>query len=260
LQADLQSSTTPSSPSLSTQTNNSHLHATNSNLNSFHPSDASTPPLSQSSLSSTSTNNLNSNNRANSNKTNCNLSSSSSQNGSILMMPLDTAAEKENMLINTSAESSNDLLYDSKEGILNNNHNNANYGMSLAMGNEPMSNNQLMYTNNNSNAEFMDSDKEDNSDEDDQLGEDDDVDDDDVDDDDDDDENGSRGHGKHSKDDGGNLNGKKRGPRTTIKAKQLEMLKSAFAATPKPTRHIREQLAQETGLNMRVIQVNFNHG
>jgi len=48
---------------------------------------------------------------------------------------------------------------------------------------------------------------------------------------------------------------KRRGPRTTIKAKQLETLKSAFAATPKPTRHIREQLAHETGLNMRVIQV-----
>jgi len=48
---------------------------------------------------------------------------------------------------------------------------------------------------------------------------------------------------------------KRRGPRTTIKARQLDMLKSAFAATPKPTRHIREQLAHETGLNMRVIQV-----
>jgi hypothetical protein len=54
---------------------------------------------------------------------------------------------------------------------------------------------------------------------------------------------------------GGGSGGKKRGPRTTIKAKQLEMLKSAFAATPKPTRHIREVLAQETALNMRVIQV-----
>jgi len=50
---------------------------------------------------------------------------------------------------------------------------------------------------------------------------------------------------------------KRRGPRTTIKAKQLETLKAAFAATPKPTRHIREQLANETGLNMRVIQVSF---
>nr|XP_055054002.1 LIM/homeobox protein Lhx1b [Misgurnus anguillicaudatus] len=56
-----------------------------------------------------------------------------------------------------------------------------------------------------------------------------------------------------------NLGGKRRGPRTTIKAKQLETLKSAFAATPKPTRHIREQLAQETGLNMRVIQVWFQN-
>lgn len=49
--------------------------------------------------------------------------------------------------------------------------------------------------------------------------------------------------------------GKRRGPRTTIKAKQLETLKAAFTNTPKPTRHVREALAQETGLNMRVIQV-----
>ncbi|XP_039252383.2 LIM/homeobox protein Lhx1-like [Styela clava] len=53
--------------------------------------------------------------------------------------------------------------------------------------------------------------------------------------------------------------GKKRGPRTTIKAKQLDMLKSAFIATPKPTRHIREQLAKDTGLSMRVIQVWFQN-
>ena len=48
---------------------------------------------------------------------------------------------------------------------------------------------------------------------------------------------------------------KRRGPRTTIKAKQLEVLKTAFQQTPKPTRHIREQLAKDTGLSMRVIQV-----
>lgn len=54
-----------------------------------------------------------------------------------------------------------------------------------------------------------------------------------------------------------NMGTKRRGPRTTIKAKQLETLKAAFAATPKPTRHIREQLAQETGLNMRVIQARL---
>ena len=50
---------------------------------------------------------------------------------------------------------------------------------------------------------------------------------------------------------------KRRGPRTTIKAKQLEVLKTAFSQTPKPTRHIREQLAKETGLPMRVIQVSI---
>ena len=54
---------------------------------------------------------------------------------------------------------------------------------------------------------------------------------------------------------GSGAGAKRRGPRTTIKAKQLETLKAAFAATPKPTRHIREQLARETGLTMRVIQV-----
>ena len=54
------------------------------------------------------------------------------------------------------------------------------------------------------------------------------------------------------KDDNSN---KRRGPRTTIKAKQLEVLKTAFSQTPKPTRHIREQLAKDTGLPMRVIQV-----
>lgn len=56
--------------------------------------------------------------------------------------------------------------------------------------------------------------------------------------------------------DDGNGGSKRRGPRTTIKAKQLEILKSAFSQTPKPTRHIREQLAKETGLPMRVIQVS----
>ncbi|CAF1054241.1 unnamed protein product [Rotaria sp. Silwood1] len=59
-----------------------------------------------------------------------------------------------------------------------------------------------------------------------------------------------------------NINGngpKKRGPRTTIKTKQLEQLKSAFATTPKPTRHTREELARETGLAMRVIQVWFQN-
>lgn len=51
-------------------------------------------------------------------------------------------------------------------------------------------------------------------------------------------------------------NGKRRGPRTTIKPKQLDTLRRAFETAPKPSRHIREQLASETGLNMRVIQVS----
>ena len=89
-----------------------------------------------------------------------------------------------------------------------------------------------------------------------------DLDEDDDEDEEDDDENCDRSSSSNrknmSKDELGNLSAKKRGPRTTIKAKQLEMLKSAFAATPKPTRHIREQLAQETGLNMRVIQVTIS--
>ncbi|CAG5102176.1 Similar to LHX1: LIM/homeobox protein Lhx1 (Saimiri boliviensis boliviensis) [Cotesia congregata] len=57
----------------------------------------------------------------------------------------------------------------------------------------------------------------------------------------------------------GGAGSKRRGPRTTIKAKQLEILKTAFSATPKPTRHIREQLAKETSLPMRVIQVWFQN-
>ncbi|CBY31973.1 unnamed protein product [Oikopleura dioica] len=52
---------------------------------------------------------------------------------------------------------------------------------------------------------------------------------------------------------------KRRGPRTTIKAKQLEILKNAFLAAPKPTRHMREKLSTETGLSMRVIQVWFQN-
>lgn len=46
-------------------------------------------------------------------------------------------------------------------------------------------------------------------------------------------------------------------PRTTITAKQLETLKSAYKNSPKPARHVREQLSSETGLDMRVVQV-FN--
>uniref|UniRef100_A0A914DJD9 Uncharacterized protein n=1 Tax=Acrobeloides nanus TaxID=290746 RepID=A0A914DJD9_9BILA len=48
-------------------------------------------------------------------------------------------------------------------------------------------------------------------------------------------------------------------PRTTISAKSLETLKQAYQASSKPARHVREQLASETGLDMRVVQVWFQN-
>ncbi|KER32981.1 hypothetical protein T265_01068 [Opisthorchis viverrini] len=48
-------------------------------------------------------------------------------------------------------------------------------------------------------------------------------------------------------------------PRTTITAKQLEALKRAYNESPKPVRHVREQLSAETGLDMRVVQVWFQN-
>merc|ERR1712083_506727 len=53
--------------------------------------------------------------------------------------------------------------------------------------------------------------------------------------------------------------GKRRGPRTTIKAKQFDVLRNVFEQNPKPTRLMREQVAKETGLPMRVIQVWFQN-
>ena len=44
-------------------------------------------------------------------------------------------------------------------------------------------------------------------------------------------------------------------PRTTITQKQLEILKQAYHVSVKPARHVRETLAMETGLDMRVVQV-----
>lgn len=48
-------------------------------------------------------------------------------------------------------------------------------------------------------------------------------------------------------------------PRTTISAKSLDTLKQAYQASSKPARHIREQLALQTGLDMRVVQVWFQN-
>merc|ERR1719273_1262128 len=56
----------------------------------------------------------------------------------------------------------------------------------------------------------------------------------------------------------GEGDGNKR-PRTTITARQMEVLKNAYKTSPKPARHVREQLAQDTGLDMRVVQVWFQN-
>uniref|UniRef100_A0AAF5PM37 Homeobox domain-containing protein n=1 Tax=Wuchereria bancrofti TaxID=6293 RepID=A0AAF5PM37_WUCBA len=52
---------------------------------------------------------------------------------------------------------------------------------------------------------------------------------------------------------------KRRGPRTTIKQYQLDVLNRMFMSTPKPSKHVRAKLALETGLSMRVIQVWFQN-
>ncbi|WKY08697.1 hypothetical protein Q1695_007878 [Nippostrongylus brasiliensis] len=52
---------------------------------------------------------------------------------------------------------------------------------------------------------------------------------------------------------------KRRGPRTTIKQNQLDVLNRIFSSTPKPSKHARARLALETGLSMRVIQVWFQN-
>ena len=48
-------------------------------------------------------------------------------------------------------------------------------------------------------------------------------------------------------------------PRTNITAKQKEVLKSTFRHTPKPNRLMREQMAKETGLTVRCIQIWFQN-
>ncbi|CAM1323738.1 LHX3 (predicted) [Pycnogonum litorale] len=55
------------------------------------------------------------------------------------------------------------------------------------------------------------------------------------------------------------IEGSNKRPRTTITAKQLETLKNAYNNSPKPARHVREQLSQDTGLDMRVVQVWFQN-
>lgn len=44
-------------------------------------------------------------------------------------------------------------------------------------------------------------------------------------------------------------------PRTILNAAQRKSFKIAFEKSPKPSRKVREQLARETGLSVRVVQV-----
>lgn len=53
--------------------------------------------------------------------------------------------------------------------------------------------------------------------------------------------------------------GNQKRPRTTITAKQLEVLRQNYVLGSKPSRHTREQIAAETGLDMRVVQVWFQN-
>uniref|UniRef100_A0A0K0FMH0 Homeobox protein ceh-14 (inferred by orthology to a C. elegans protein) n=1 Tax=Strongyloides venezuelensis TaxID=75913 RepID=A0A0K0FMH0_STRVS len=57
----------------------------------------------------------------------------------------------------------------------------------------------------------------------------------------------------------GEMDGSNKRPRTTISAKSLETLKQAYQTSSKPARHVREQLAADTGLDMRVVQVWFQN-
>nr|CAD37944.1 homeobox protein LHX [Suberites domuncula] len=53
--------------------------------------------------------------------------------------------------------------------------------------------------------------------------------------------------------------GNQKRPRTTITSKQLDTLKAAYTVSSKPSRAVREQLANETGLEVRVVQVWFQN-
>ncbi|XP_066918682.1 LIM homeobox transcription factor 1-beta-like [Clytia hemisphaerica] len=48
-------------------------------------------------------------------------------------------------------------------------------------------------------------------------------------------------------------------PRTILTSQQREDFKAAFELTPKPCRKVREQLSNETGLSVRVVQVWFQN-
>jgi hypothetical protein len=46
-------------------------------------------------------------------------------------------------------------------------------------------------------------------------------------------------------------------PRTILTTQQRRAFKASFEISPKPCRKVREALAKETGLSVRIVQVNF---
>lgn len=56
-----------------------------------------------------------------------------------------------------------------------------------------------------------------------------------------------------------NEKNKKRTPRTKFTEKQTSMMMQIFAQTPRPTRLMREQMARDTGLPIRCIQIWFQN-
>lgn len=45
-------------------------------------------------------------------------------------------------------------------------------------------------------------------------------------------------------------------PRTILNTQQRRAFKASFDVSPKPCRKVRENLAKETGLSLRIVQVN----
>lgn len=46
-------------------------------------------------------------------------------------------------------------------------------------------------------------------------------------------------------------------PRTILTTQQRRAFKASFEVSPKPCRKVRENLARDTGLSIRIVQVNF---
>ena len=63
----------------------------------------------------------------------------------------------------------------------------------------------------------------------------------------------------HSNPNSPNESNKKRVPRTKFTQDQVEIMMRVFAQTPRPTRLMREQMAQQTGLEVRCIQIWFQN-